>query len=332
MNNHEDNIKKEFEQAEGINQNTEQESNEDRVTNLGKVNVKKGLGMTSPDDPEIQRIKDAAGYISLELSDLPSKGMFYRKDFNLTIRAARVSEIREFSTIDESNIRDVDEKLNTILVSCTRVMFGNTKGSYKDILEEDRIYVILKIKELTFKDGENKLMMPVKERKCNSGTCESQDSVELMTQNLQFHEEDELLSKYYDEESKAYIIATKNHGEIIMAPPTIGVMRSITDYIRDREEEGQKWDKSSLQILPYLHREWRGFSKDQIFSEITNFQGWSTGKFSVVYRLAEKMKLGVKPELVYPCKGCGAEVTVPLTFPGGIKALFVIPDISSELL
>lgn len=332
MNSHEENIKKEFENAEGINQEPETVQPEARVTNLGKVEVNKGLGRTSPDDPEIQRIKEAAGYMSLELTDLPSKGRFYRNDFNLMIRAAKVGEIRDFSTIDENNIRDVDEKLNTILVSCTRIMFGNTKGSYKDILEEDRVFVILKIKELTFKDGENKLMMPVKERNCTTGTCESQQSVELMTQNLQFHEEDDLLAKYYDKDSKAYVIATKNHGEIVMAPPTIGVMRSITDYIRQREEEGQSWDKSSLQILPYLRREWRGFNKEQIFSEITSFQGWSTGKFSVIYRLAEKMKLGVKPDLVYPCKSCGEEVTVPLTFPGGIKALFVIPDISSELL
>ena len=331
MDNHEENIKKEFAAAEGINQQEAQQP-EEKITNLGKVDINKGSGVIGPDDPEIQRIQNAAGYISLELTDLPSKGRFYRKDLNLTIRAARVGEIRDFSTIDENNIRDVDEKLNTILVSCTRVMFGNTKGSYTDILEEDRVYVILKIKELTFKDGENKLMMPVKEKKCTTGSCEAQESVELVTQNLQFHKEDELIAKYYDEESRAYVIATKNHGEIIMAPPTIGVMRSITDYIREREEEGQKWDKSSLQILPYLHREWRGFSKEQIFSEITNFQGWSTSKFSIVYRLAEKMKLGVKPDLVYPCKSCGEEVTVPLTFPGGIKALFVIPDISSELL
>ena len=48
--------------------------------------------------------------------------------------------------------------------------------------------------------------------------------------------------------------------------------------------------------------------------------------------LAEDMKIGVKPEMGFTCQSCGEEVTVPLTFPGGIKALFIIPDISSELL
>ena len=31
-------------------------------------------------------------------------------------------------------------------------MYGNQRGSYKDVLEEDRIYLILSIRELTFKD------------------------------------------------------------------------------------------------------------------------------------------------------------------------------------
>jgi hypothetical protein len=48
--------------------------------------------------------------------------------------------------------------------------------------------------------------------------------------------------------------------------------------------------------------------------------------------LVEKAKIGVKPEFAFPCDSCGEEVAVPLTFPGGIKALFIIQDISSELL
>lgn len=334
MSSHEDNIKKEFEAAEGI-QDTEAtvKTNEDgTVKNLGKVDPTKGMGMTSPDDPEIKRIQSLAGYIKLDLGNFPSAGKFYREDFEVHIRAARVGEIREFSTLNEDDIMDVDEKLNSILVNCTKIMYGNQRGSYRDILEEDRIYLILSIRELTFKEGENKLMMPVGKKSCPSGTCKSQESVELKTNNLQFNDQDELLEKYYDHQNKCYTIPTKSHGEITLAPPTIGVMRAVTGWIRKREEEGKSWDKSSLAILPYVQREWRGFNDNEIFSAITNFQGWSAGKYSIVYRLVEKAKIGVKPEFNYPCESCGAEVAVPLTFPGGIKALFIVQDISSELL
>ena len=334
MSSHEDNIKKEFEAAEGIVDTAAEvkTNDEGKITELGKVDTTRGSGITSVDDPEIQRIQSLTGYVKLDLANFPSGGQFYREDFEIHIRAARVGEIREFSTLDEENILDVDEKLNSLLVNCTKIMYGNQRGSYRDVLEEDRIYLILSIRELTFKEGENKLMMPVGRKKCKTGTCKSQESVELKTNNLQFNEQDELIEKYYDYENKCFTVPTKSHGELIIAPPTIGVMRAITDWIRKREEGNLPWDKSSLSILPYIQREWRGFNDKEIFSAITSFQGWDASKFSIVYRLVEKAKIGVKPEFNYPCESCGEEVTVPLTFPGGIKALFIIQDISSELL
>jgi hypothetical protein len=328
MNNeYEESIKREFEAAEGISV----EATEEKTTDLGSVDPNRMKRVTA-DDPEIRRIQELTGYMKLDLGLFPSSGKFYRDDFEIHIRAARVAEIRDFSTMEDEDPKDVDDKLNNILSSCTKIMYGSQRGSYKDILEEDRVYVILSIRELTFKEGENRLMMPVKNRKCSTSSCKSQDGVELRTNGLQFERPDDSLEKYYDEVTRSYAIQTKNYGVINMAPPTIGVMRAMTDYIRAKEQSGQPWDKSSVAIIPYMQREWRGWNDKEIFSSITNLQGWDATKYSIVYRLAEKMRVGVKPEFVYPCQSCGAEVTVPLTFPGGIKSLFVIQDLSSELL
>lgn len=327
MSEHDDNIKKEFDRLENFSTESK-----DKITNLGKVDNPMGNKTVTTEDPEIRKISDLVGYVELDLTNLPSSGKFYRNDFSIHIRSARVGEIRDFSSMDEENIKDVDEKLNSILASCTRVMYGNQRGSYKDILEEDRLYVILSIKELTFKDGENKLMMPVKGKNCQTSTCGAQESVELKTYNLQFQDSDNILERYYNSELKCYAIETKNHGIIHMAPPTIGVMRSIAEWVRSRESEGKSWDKSVLSIIPYLQREWRGLTDDEIFNATTNLQGWNSSKYSLVYRLAEKMKVGIKPEMSFSCQSCGAEVTVPMSFPNGIKSLFIISDIDSELL
>ena len=334
-NTHEDNIKKEFEQSQGADTDTVEASEVQRtpdgkISSLGKVDTRKGRGVTPVDDPEIKRIQDLVGYIEFDLNQLPSGGKFYRDDFQIHIRAARVGEIRNFSTMDENHLKDVDDKLNDILLMCTKLTFGKSVGSYKDILEEDRIYIILSIRELTFKEGEAKLMLNAKKHECHSH--ESRSKVELRTTNLDFQQEDDLVAKYYDNENKRYTIHTKNYGDIIMKPPTIGVMRAITTYIRKKEEENSKWDKSSVQILPYTIDEWRGLTDKDIFRFSTDYQGWDANRFSVTFRLAEKMKVGVKPELKQTCLGCGTEVTAPLEFPDGIKSLFVVPDISSELL
>jgi len=333
---HEENIKREFAEKEGIPvEATETQATEEPkevVTDLGKVDVRRQLDHTSPDDPEIKRLNSLVGYTTLDLTQFPSQGKFYRDDFEIHIRPAKVAEIRAFSTVDENNLREVDDGLNNLVLSCTKIMYGNQRGSYKDVLEEDRIYLILAIRELTFKTGEQTLMMPVGKKGCKTGTCKAQESVELRTSNLQFNSVVESIEKYYDPAEKCYSVTTKSYGVIKMAPPTIGVMRAVTDYIREREEKNMGWDKSTLAILPYLQREWRGWSDKDIFAKITSFQGWDATKYTIVYRLAEDMKVGVKPEMGFPCKSCGEEVTVPLTFPGGIKALFIIPDISSELL
>lgn len=323
---HEESIRKEFEAREAQASTVTEEEN--KVADLGKVKM-----YSKAEDEEIQRIKDTVGYIEMIMENLPSRGRFYRADMKIKIKAASVKEIRDFSTLDESSLLDVDEKINSILISCCRVDYTGARGSYKDILEEDRLYVVLSIRELTFKHGENKLMMQSNENgSCGDGKCELENKKELRTNNLQFHEEDEILAKYYDPEQRCYVVPTKSSGTLYLAPPTIGVMRVITDYIREKEQKREEWDKSFLQTFPYMRREWRGLDAKEVFRSAVDYQGWSATKYQTVYRLVEKARVGIKPEFVHSCSRCGKTATVPLSFPGGVKNLFVISDISDELL
>lgn len=312
---HEEALKREFEEQENI------------TSSLGKVRVNDNPS----EDPDIKRIKEMTGHIELVMENLPSKGRFYRSDMKILIRPAKVSEIRDFSTMDETNLLDVDDKINKILISCTRVAYLSTPGSYKDILEEDRLFVVLSIKELTFKNGENKIMMDVPS-KCSQPDCEIGDKYEFKTTNLQYHQEDETVSKYYSDEHRCYVIETKSSGTFYMAPPTIGVMRVITDYIKKREQAKEKWDKAFAQTIPYLVRDWRSFNEHTLKQKEIEFNGWSSIKYTTVFRLAEMIKVGVKPEFSLSCGKCGQEATFPITFPGGLKSFFVISNISDELL
>jgi hypothetical protein len=54
----------------------------------------------------------------------------------------------------------------------------------------------------------------------------------------------------------------------------------------------------------------------------------------LLYRIAEKMRVGVQPEISTECTGCGEEVTAQIDFRNGIKAIFIptISDITDELL
>ena len=298
------------------------------------ITGKEGLGNIKPigeinfnDSNEKANAKVSMGYIPLNVSEFPSRGRFYSPGFKISMRAASVREIRDFSTVDETNVFDVDDKLNNILVSCVNVMHGNSKGSYKDLLEEDRIYVIMSIRELTFIDGESKLELPAICKRCDTS-----NTYELRTDVLEFQDLDENIEKYLDNHKTSYIFKTVSSGEIVMKPPTIGIMQVITKFIKEKEEKGEKWDKSFMQLLPYIRTEWRGFNEKAIFEAEVLFQGWSTKKFMTIFNLAEKIKVGIKQNLVQPCDNCSEEVSVPVVFPSGIKSLFIVQDTSDELL
>lgn len=291
-------------------------------TPLGTVSVP----FNKNDDPEIKQLNSRLGYQDLILSNFPSRGLFYRNGMKISIRPATVEEIKAYSTMDENDPFDMDDKLNAILFACCKVSFSNGVGSYKDILEEDRFWVILNIKELTFQDSENKLIV---KHKCTS--CEESDEYEIKTPNLEFQDISDN-EKYYDESLKSYRFQTKSLGEFIMQPPTIGVTRAVTDYIKEKEKSGAKYDKSFVQIFPYVRRDWRGLNSDLIYEEEVMSKSWSTKKFTLMYRLAETIKVGIKPEFQTMCKHCDKEVAVPVSFPNGIKSIFVVSDISDELL
>jgi hypothetical protein len=291
--------------------------NEVKKNGLGKASMAKFQNETLESDIHL-------GWVEVNVENLPSQGKFYPSDATLKIRSAKVAEIRAFSIMDEGNLMDIESNLNAIVKSCTQFKSGTRMLSYKDILEEDRIFLILSIRDLTFPEPENKLML-----KGQDSNGESFD-VELSTKYFDTETVPVEIEQYYDSEKRAYVVQTKSAGEVVIAPPTIGVMEEITKFMQSRQSERKTWDASFIQIAAYLVQDWRGFNSKKIFEMEVDFQGWSERKYMVIYRLAEKMKIGVKSNLVVDRQG--EEVLVPLDFPGGIKSLFIISDLSSELL
>ena len=87
------------------------------------------------------------GWHPLPVSALPSAGKFYPDNSRIQIRAAANKEIRHFSTIDPDDPLDADDKLNFILDNCSIIMMDEKRVSYKDLLEIDRFYVIIAIRD-----------------------------------------------------------------------------------------------------------------------------------------------------------------------------------------
>ena len=288
---------------------------------------KQGLGSVNMDrfGPEKASSSDLhLGWHIINMQDLPSRGRFYPRDMEIKIRSAKVAEIRHFSTMDENNILDIDEKLNSIVQSCTVVSSSNSRVSFKDICEEDRFFIILSVRDLTFPEPENALKVNFTAPSGNT------HDIEIKRDYFRFFEIPGEIEKYYDESARGFVIKTKSYGDIFMKPPSIGVMQEVTKYIKDRQEKGINIDQSLIQILPFISTDWRSFNQKKIFDMEVDMNGWDNKKYTLLYRLAEKMKVGIQPEMQVIVED--EEASVPINFRDGIKSIFIIQDFSGELL
>ena len=269
-------------------------SNEPNVEAMENAINRGGLGSVNMDKfkPDSATAPDLVlGWHEVPMSSLPSEGKFYPTDAVVKIRAARVAEIRHFSTMDETNLLDVDEKLNSIVESCVSLSSKTSRISYKDICEEDRFILILAVRDLTFPEPESSLKVEHLDKKGKK------HDVEIKREYFDYFRVPVEIEKYYDSERKVYLITTRNYGTIAMRPPSIGVMQEITKYIKERRDKEQEIDQSLIQIAPFIATDWRNFNQKRLFDLEIEMNGWDNKKYLLLYSLAEKMKIGIQPEI-----------------------------------
>lgn len=274
---------------------------------------------------EMESMGGELGWKMVPIDGLPSMGVFYPEGTQISIRAAGIGEIRHFSSIDENDPLDMDDKINMIMEKCVRVRFPNKKASHKDIKEEDRFFLIFSIRDLTFVDGENKLTM---EMRCGI-RCPSDGSfyekIELTNSNFEYYKISDKLLRFYVSEKACFELPFQD-GVIHLYVPSIGVTTWIKTYIRKARMENSWVDTTFLKIAPFMFDDHRTLTEDRYKIMQKESIAWDPLKLSAVLAAVEMIKFGVKTEIRRTCNKCGAEVTAPLVFPGGIKSIFLISD------
>jgi len=270
------------------------------------------------------------GWHNIPVSQFPSAGLFYPEGTKVSIRAATVKEIRQFSVVNDEDPYSIDDAMNHIMSTCINFNVPGKISNWKDALEEDRIHMVLAVKELTFAKGENRLEIPFE---CDD--CGTPGKMEFCNNNLHPGKIKDDIMKYFDHEERIFKVQTKSSGVLELRPPTIGVMKVITEYIKENtqtEAARKRIDQGFVKCLPFMVGEWRGFKKEKIKEIQMEFMSWNATKFSTFFQVVDMIRVGVDANVHDTCTSCGAEVQAPIMFPGGIKSLFVVSDIAQELL
>lgn len=266
-------------------------------------------------------------YSNINLDILPS-GRFYPRGTKISIRAAKVFEIQAYSMVDDNNFVDITEKMNELL--SRNVIFihsDGTKGSYRDLKDSDRVYLIFMIRELTFQGG-NTLTKEVTCPKCGKEfqiPFRATPSAELPV-TFELHEPNQNIEKFYDKEKQSYELIYNNISWSL-APPTIGIQEDFYAEIKRIVQNDKKPDVAFMKIMPFLLHNQNGISEESIKVKLKEFNSMNDLiLFQGLNNVVNSMTCGIKG-LKMKCSECGMEVHTDLTFPGGASTLFDIPDI-----
>ena len=268
------------------------------------------------DQVEATRVDDLQ-YFNCDIRELPC-GQFYPTGSLFMVRPAKVKEIQAYSMVDDQNFYDIVEKMNDMLQSCVRIKYPDGRiGSFLEIKDQDRLFLIFLIRELTFQQG-NTLNVNAQ---C---TCGADISLELTRKNFSFHEIDPNLVKYFSTVRNCYYFETKSGGQFELTPPNIGLQKSFTDYIIKENNNKVTPNLSFLKIIPFMLGGRSSITYDGIKAKLVEFQSMSDADFQFLNAAVGKMTFGIK-ELKKQCE-CGEEVTAEMQFPNGTSSIFVIHD------
>lgn len=256
-------------------------------------------------------------YSPISIEELPTGGRFYQPDMEILIRSAKTVEIEQYSTMQQDNFISVSEELTNLLASCTRVRYSGRVGSYKDIRDADKLYIIFMIRDLTFQNR-NKLEIPFYDKDSNS-----EGMVEVCRENFDLYEMDEELEDFYSEDERCFVFPTQTV-EYKLAPPSIGIQLSFFEQLKEKGKNKQKMDLATFKIIPFLLRDKNNVDIETIDKLAEKLKNFTLDEFSFLNAVCEKMIFGIKGLKHYT--EAGVEVQSPLTFPNGFPSIFLISN------
>ena len=256
------------------------------------------------------------GFMEIPLTDLPSSGIFYPEGTRIHVRSASGGDIRHWSMIDETSILAIDDAINYIIERCVTISIPDRVGSWKDLVEIDRVYLLLAVRDFTFTDGKNELKIAISET----------EDVTVKKDNITFIDLPEAIFNYYNKDKRCFSFPSGDGNKqhfVNIYMPTSGISQWIRNYVEKKNALQEKYDEEFIQVAPMLIEDWKKLNDKSYADFIAESMTWSTYDWSIISKLKGTMQKAVTPKLVYMNEN-GVEKEAPLNFRGGIKSIFTL--------
>lgn len=255
------------------------------------------------------------GYINLPVEDLPTGGIFYPEGMKISLRAASGAEIRHWSMINEQSLSEIDDALNYIIERCVTISLPQGAGSWKDLKEIDRLYILLSVRDFTFTDGHNELKVAINET----------EDVVVKRDNIEFINLPDGILKYYNSTKRCFTFPsdTPGVGEINFYMPSLGVNQWLKQYVIRKQQQQENIDVDFVNVAPMLIEDYRNLNDKTYQALVAKSNSFSIMDWSLITKVRKTITESIDPQIVYVTES-GVEEKAPLNFRGGIKALFII--------
>ncbi len=195
----------------------------------------------------------------LDNNKLPSQGLFYNEDFQISIERAKVEDIIEY----EFNF--VKDDIGMIIQKVKKVVENNIFLSsnyvFDDIKSIDVIFIFLEIVKFTKNKGIDIVYFYEENGKKNK--------IEFSNDSFNYYNLKEEISKYYNNEEKCFDVNGYKY-----ALPSIGVENSLTNYLiyKSSDKESKKLNNYSFDFTFFLsHKRYLSFNEIENLIQIFNF-------------------------------------------------------------
>lgn len=268
------------------------------------------------------------GYIGFDARSLPC-GEHYPNGTIVYIRGAETEELQSYSLVDDTNMYDIIDKMNNILASCVRIKYSDgSYGSYLDLKDGDRYFLIYEIRDITF-PNKNDLYVPI------TCKCDKTINTPIKRDNMVFFKTDTDLIDFFDENEKLFVFDTTFDKIIKIGLPSVGIQKSFYSYLIDKTTNSKnkkiaKDEIAFIKTIPYLVHNKKTLTNEEIDEQILKFKKMDKEEFLFIDEVIKKMKYGIYM-LKNTCE-CGLEAQNEFTFPYGASRIFTVEDVFSRFI
>lgn len=188
----------------------------------------------------------------VDVKSLPSQGLFYNDDFEITIKKADVEDIIEY---EHNYIKD---DLGLVITKLKKIVEKNaifsSKYSFNDLKSIDIVFLFLEIVRFTKGKAISLTYFDDEEGQENN--------IEFSSNYFNYFKIDKDVMKSYNVESKEFIIE-----DFKFSLPSIGIENCLTNYLigKSDEPDAVRYNKYNYDFIFFL-----GNKKSINFNEIEN--------------------------------------------------------------